>query len=84
MKVRVISLLKTYVQMLIIFGIVVVRCRLIFSETEVAATAAAATTIATGYDTANDETGLQTIDRKKKKKIYCRMSLRRHRNRNGF
>lgn len=52
--------------MLIIFGIVVVRCRLIFSETEVAATAAAATTIATGYDTANDETGLQTIDRNKK------------------
>lgn len=52
--------------MLIIFGVMIVRSWLIFSETEIAATAAAATTIATGYYTANDETGLDKLKRKEK------------------
>lgn len=41
--------------MLVVLGIVIVRCWLIFSEAEVATAAAAATTVTACYDRAYDE-----------------------------
>lgn len=54
---------KTYVQMLIIFGIVVVGRWLVLAKAEVATATTAAATVTTSDDTANDETGLQTYRR---------------------
>lgn len=44
---------------MIVFGIVIVWCWFVFSKTEIAATAAATTTIATSYNAANKETCLK-------------------------
>lgn len=58
---------KTYVQMLIIFGIVVVGRWLVLAKAEVATATTAAATVTTSDDTANDETGLQT----NRRESYC-------------
>lgn len=53
----------TYVQCFIVFGIVVVWGRLVFAETEVAATAAATTAETTGDNGAHYKAGLQICGR---------------------
>lgn len=49
-------------QMLIIFGVVIMWCRFVFTETEVTAATTAAATITTGYDTANNDTSLNKVN----------------------
>lgn len=50
---------KTYMQMLVVLGIVIVRCWFVFSKTEITTTAATAATVAARYYRANDEACLQ-------------------------
>lgn len=50
---------KTYMQMLVVLGIMIVRCWFVFSKTEITTTAATAATVAARYYRTNDEACLQ-------------------------
>lgn len=48
--------------MLIVFGIMVMGCRFVFTETEVATTATAAATITSCYYGTDDKAGLEKVN----------------------
>lgn len=59
----------TYMQMLIVLGIVIVWCRFVFAEAEIATTAAATTAVTACYNGAYDEACLWIHIEKKTIKV---------------